>query len=707
MMALIEVRDLRVEFPTPAGVVAAVDGVGFDVDAGETVGIVGESGSGKSVTALSMMHLIDPPGRVAGGSIRFHGEDLLGRGERAMLDVRGKRIGMIFQEPFASLNPIATVGTQLREAVQADVYDAWRRGPVPGLAHTVGRWLHPGSRRRQDREGAARGAGLLRSVRLPDAEEAFRKYPHMLSGGMLQRVMIAVAMASRPALLIADEPTTALDVTIQAQILEILRERKAQSGSSMVLITHDLGLIAEMCDRVVVMYAGRVMESAPTAALFAQPRHPYTRGLLASMPSVHRPVGMLAAMDGAVPSMVGINPAQCHFADRCPLATELCRTRRPPVVDMGGGRTVACHAFSDEGMRAAGAGRRDPWSLATAPNGRHHPPRAGERDEAGPILELRGLRKEFAPRGRLRVTSNRAVRAVDGVSLEVRRGETLALVGESGCGKTTLAELILMLQEPTAGEVVLDGVPVGSAAGRRRSGLRRRVQIVFQNPRSSLNPRLRIEQILREPWQSQGRRPARGEVPRLLATVGLDGAVARRYPHELSGGQAQRVAVARALALRPDVIVLDEPTSALDVSVQAQVLNLLRALQAEMDLTFLFISHDLRVVRNVADRVGVMYLGKLVELGPTAELYQAPAHPYTRALIEAIPDADPSAVRERLVLAGDVPSPTRVPSGCRFRTRCPMAAAICAEKEPELREVRPGYKAACHFAVADTDTERR
>jgi peptide/nickel transport system ATP-binding protein len=700
-MPLLDIRGLQVEFPTPDGLVRAVGGIDLAISAGETLGLVGESGSGKSVTALSILQLLDPPGRVVAGEVLLGGVDLLKLAERKMLSVRGKRIGMIFQEPNTSLNPTVTIGSQLMEVVRVEDFDAWRSSFVRGFVRQIRR--RPGTRRSYKRDSLSVGESLLRSVYVPDARQALVRFPFMFSGGMLQRAMIAVALGAGPELLIADEPTTALDVTIQAQILHILRERKKADGLTLLLITHDLGMVAEMCDRVAVMYAGRIAETAPVIELFDEPLHPYTRGLLASMPSVIRPRRTLPTIEGAVPELIGLFGSSCFFAPRCPLATEICRTEAPLTVAVRSGHTVACHVYSHDAMRPLLPQLRMLWN--TAPGtvravgaSAAEPVRPQRPDDAAAstILEAIGLSKHFKVRGGGPAT----LRAVDGVSFDVRSGETLALVGESGCGKTTTGELILMLQRPTAGDVRFDGRSIFRSSPREQRRIRRLMQVVFQSPRSSLDPRMRVKDILHEPAAGVARRD--GAVvtkPReLLTMVGLQSRFMDLYPHQLSGGQAQRVAIARALAVRPRFLVLDEPASALDVSVQSQILNLLNNLQTEFGLTYLFISHDLRVVRNIADRTAVMYLGKVVEIGPTEQMYRRPMHPYTEALIASIPTAHPALRRERAILPGEVPSSASIPSGCRFRTRCPVADTVCREVTPEFREIAPGHWVACHFA---------
>ncbi len=689
----LEVAELSVEFPTQRGVIRAADAVSFAIAPGETVGLVGESGSGKSVTARSLMGLVDAPGRIVGGAVRLGGDDLLAKSEREMLYYRGQRMAMVFQEPADSLDPTSRVGAQLLEALKTDVYDAWRAGSFTGMRRAAGRRLHPRRRRDEERAYRAEAADLLRSVHLPDAAATLRRYPYTLSGGMLQRAMLATAIAGRPELLIADEPTTALDVTVQAHIVDLLRTLRDSLDLSVLFITHDLGLVAELCDSVVVMYAGRVVERAPVRRIFQAPRHPYTRALLAAMPSVERPDAQLAAIEGAVPRLAGLPPDACHFASRCPFASDICHRERPAMTEVDG-ELVACHLFSRPGLFPAPRAR-----LAELTREPREPRVAAARrapiDDGAPLVEAVDLSRWFAGVRTRSLGEKPTVRAVDGVSFSIRRGETLALVGESGCGKTTLGEVLVRLQPSSGGTLRWFGAEVKGAVSER--AFRRRVQVVFQNPRASLDPRMTVGQIVSEQCLAQREALSKERLAALLVRVGLHEDMVGRYPHELSGGEAQRVAIARALAPNPEFLLLDEPTSALDVSVQAQILNLLRGLQAELSLTYLLISHDLRVVRTIADRVAVMYLGRIVEVADTRELYADPRHPYTRALLSSIPRGHPGVEQERIVLSGDVPSPAAVPSGCRFRTRCPWAVARC-EVDPPLRTIGSDRWAACHFA---------
>ncbi|UFN48431.1 ABC transporter ATP-binding protein [Roseomonas sp. OT10] len=660
---ILAVEGLTVEFATSAGPVRAVDGVSWSVQPGETLGLVGESGCGKSVTALSVMRLLSrPAGRIVGGRVLFGGRDLLTLPEGEMRALRGRDIAMIFQEPMTSLNPVLSIGMQLAEPMRIHL----------GLS---------------EEEARARSVELLRLVGIPDGERRLGQFPHQFSGGMRQRVMIAIGLACNPKVIIADEPTTALDVTIQAQILELMKDLSRRLGITLILITHNLGIVARYVDRLAVMYAGRVVEEGPAEEVFAAPRHPYSIGLLRSVPRLDQPrTGMLETIEGLPPNLLRPPPG-CRFAPRCTARIPRC-DRDPPLRRMGAGRQAACHRADEmpgamPRRVAAGAAARAARSVAPSP-----------------LLQVRGLTKHFAVPARGLFGGTATVRAAEAVSFSVRRGETLGLVGESGCGKTTVGRMVLRLEEPTSGEILFDGEDVTQASAKRMQALRMRMQVIFQDPYSSLNPRMTAGDTIREPLTRRlglRRNAARERCATLLRQVGLPAEMAERYPHQMSGGQRQRVGIARALAMEPDFIVCDEAVSALDVSVQGQIINLLAELQAELGLSFLFIAHDLAVVRHLSHRVVVMYLGHVMEVADRDALYATPQHPYTRALLDAAPVPDPAVERRRLprALGGELPSPLSPPSGCVFRTRCPMAVAECAEAVPSLREVRAGHLAAC------------
>ncbi|WP_089314566.1 ABC transporter ATP-binding protein [Actinomadura mexicana] len=656
--------------------VGVVGGVDLRLRRGETLGLVGESGCGKSMTGLSVMGLLPPGGRVAGGSIKLAGQELVGLPEKRYQRIRGNEVAMIFQDPMTSLNPTKTIGDQVAEPVR----------------------LHRGASPKQARD---RALEMLALVGIARPAERLGQYPHELSGGLRQRVMIAMALSCEPKVLIADEPTTALDVTVQAQVLRLLHDLKDRLGMAMLLITHDMGVIAQWADRVSVMYAGGIVESARTGELFTGMRHPYARALLACTPRLTQPRGQaLYSIPGSPPDLAH-PPAGCRYAARCAHATDRCRSEEPVLAEERPGHALACWNPVDGPLGAAPPAASD---AETAPQ--TAPQTAQAPVPAGPVLAVDDLVREYAAGRSLRGGARRGVKAVSGVSFEVEPGRTFGLVGESGCGKSTLARMIVGLEKPSSGGVTALGAELGGLRGRGLRRHRRNLQMMFQDPFDALDPRMRIGAILREPFAAQGIGSAREQsaaIRDLLDEVGLPHGVLERYPHEFSGGQRQRIALARALALNPRVIVADEPVSALDVSIRSQVLNLMRRLQAKHGLTYVVISHDLTVVRYLADTVGVMYLGKLVEIGPPDDIYLRAAHPYTAGLIAAVPEPDPAAEPpgDQDGMDAEMPSPFDPPSGCRFRTRCPRAQARCAEEEPVLRGFDPGHSAACHFPLRE------
>jgi peptide/nickel transport system ATP-binding protein len=665
---LLSIRDLTVEFSSPKGPVLIVDGLSFDVHRNEVFGLVGESGSGKSVSMLAVMGLL-PAGAKLGGQVLLDGRDLLTMPREELRAIRGGQISMIFQEPMTSLNPVLRIGAQIAEMIQ----------------------IHqPRLPRAKVRD---RVVELLALVGMPDAAQRATLYPHQFSGGMRQRAMIAMALANEPSLLIADEPTTALDVTIQAQVLQVLAEVRTRTSTSMILITHDLGLIAESADRVAVMYGGRMMEVSAATPLFDEPRHPYTVGLLRSVPRLDGADADLASIPGQ-PPVPANRLTGCVFHPRCALrqGRALCAEQSPPLLPIGDDRAAACHFVAEVPA----------WAAAP-------PPVAIERTATisrahVEVLRVDALKKHFPTGGRFGFGGG-SLRAVDGVTFAIQQGETLGLVGESGCGKSTLGRTILGLYPPTEGGVSLSGDNLVGIGPRTMRRLRQGMQVVFQDPYGSMDPRMTVQDVVAEPLRIHGRyTPAR--VAELLDQVGLDPSHAGRKPAQFSGGQRQRIAIARALALQPKLLLLDEAVSALDVSIQAQVINLLMRLQRELGLAYLFIAHDLAVVRHISHRVAVMYLGRIVEIGTRDQIFGAPQHPYTQALLSAVPVPDPARRPTRIVLRGDLPSPARPPPGCVFHTRCLKAQAICSQLEPLLQEgASQGHSAACHFpagAMPDT-----
>jgi peptide/nickel transport system ATP-binding protein len=664
--SLLEVEGLTVAIRGAQRAVCPVEGVGLSIRAGETFALLGESGCGKSMTALAIARLLPEAARVESGRVRLGGEELLAMPESRMRRVRGGRIGMIFQEPATSLNPVMTIGAQIGEVL------ALHRG-LGGEAARI-------ETRR-----------LLEEVGIPAAQERLDDYPFQFSGGMKQRVMIAMALAGKPELLIADEPTTALDVTIQAQVLDLLARLQAERGMAMLLITHDLGVVARMAHRVGLLYAGELIETGSREDFFFAPLHPYAQRLFAALPDSTVRGKTLDALPGGVPTF-DRSFTGCRFAPRCPRVFERCQTNAPDwsVVK---GRSVRCHLYEDGGEAPARRQIADGMvKTAASPC-----PSSGS-----PMLEVDKLAVHFpVKKGLLRRTAG-WVRAVDGVSLRLEEGRTLALVGESGCGKTTVGRAILQLTPPTAGEMTFDGAPLRFHDRAAVRGMRRAVQMVFQDPFASLNPRLCIGDILEEGMVSLGvggdTETRRHTVDDLLTRVGLLPEMRWRYPHEFSGGQRQRIAIARALAVSPRVVICDEPTSALDVSVQAQLLNLMCELQRERGLAYLFITHNLAVVRYMADEVAVMYLGRIVEQGPAAQVLEVPVHPYTRMLLAAVPRIDTAAERS-VSVATEPPSPLAPPRGCHFHPRCAQADDICRTTFPAERELNHGHIVRCHLAM--------
>jgi peptide/nickel transport system ATP-binding protein len=649
---LLTLEHLRVRIGKGDSAVRAVDDVSFRIQRGETFALLGESGCGKSMTALAILRLLpQPAGRIAGGRVLLDGTDLTALPEIEMQRIRGRRIAMIFQEPMTSLNPVMSVGEQ--------------------IAETLRQHQHIRGRAAQERV-----LELLDAVGIPEVRRRYGEYPHQLSGGMKQRIMIAIALAGEPDLLIADEPTTALDVTIQAQVLELLQRLQREMHMAILLITHDLGIVAGMADRVAVMYAGQLVEEAGRNRFFAAARHPYSRRLFEALPDIGKRDRPLQSIPGFVPSL-DHDFRGCRFAARCDLAWSHCRTHVPSWTSLPDGQHVRCH-LADEHVTA-------PAGILAASASHEQPATAPVRDDR-PLLEVSDLRVHFPiHKGLFRRIAGQ-VYAVDGVSLAVPQGHTLALVGESGCGKTTAGKGILQLIRPTGGSVRFDGTELTLLKGERLRRRRADFQFIFQDPYSSMNPRMRVGDIVEDGMLAQGIGDGRSErqerMRELFRHVGLSPDHSQRYPHEFSGGQRQRICIARALAVDPRLVICDEPTSALDVSVQAQILNLLKRLQNELGLAYLFITHNLSVVSYLADRVAVMYLGRIVEEGPVAEVLDHPLHPYTRALLSAVPQIEAETRREIIRLEGDIPSPSSPPAGCHFHPRCPSAMPQCREHYP-------------------------
>ena len=668
---LLQIKDLHTDIEIRSGVVRALSGVDLHVNPGETLGIVGESGSGKTMTALSLMGLLPQGGKVSSGSIILDGQDLTKMPPHLKRKMRGTKVGMIFQDPLTSLNPTMKIGLQVCEPLR--VHEKLSK-----------------------RAALARAVEILKRVGMPRPEVVINNYPHQLSGGMRQRVMIAMALVCKPRILIADEPTTALDVTTQMQILDLIDELRDEYKMGVILITHDLGVVAGHTDRVAVMYAGRIVETAPTKTLFTEPKHRYTSSLMAALPERALAAGTkLFSIPGAPPSLTNL-PKGCRFAARCLWATDECRAGYP---DLSGddNHTFSCFHPVQEGDESPAV------LQAMMDTGK-----AEEAIDATPeisdevLLDVKEASREYESAGSGFFKRDKGVvSAVDRVSITVNKGETYGLVGESGCGKSTVGRLIAGLERPSGGAIELDGRDLATLKGRDAVRIHRDVQMMFQDSYAAMDPRMRIDQILAEPMSIQKTGNARQIAERImeiLEQVGLTEEVLDRYPHEFSGGQLQRLGFARSLTLAPDLIVADEPVSALDVSVQAQVLNLMKDLQQELGLSYLFISHDLAVVQYMADRIGVMYLGRIVEEGPAHEVVKNPKHPYTKALIDSIPVPDPEFKHDEsaIKLTGEPPSAVNPPEGCRFRPRCPFAGEEC-KVQPMLTDET--HRVACHHPL--------
>ena len=670
---LLDIRDLHTDIEIRSGVVHALSGVDLHVNPGETLGIVGESGSGKTMTALSLMGLLPQGGSVSSGQIILDGQDLTKLALKEKRKLRGTKVGMIFQDPLTSLNPTMKIGLQVCEPLR--VHEKLSK-----------------------KEALERAVEILKRVGMPRPEVVINNYPHQLSGGMRQRVMIAMALVCKPRILIADEPTTALDVTTQMQILDLIDELRDEYQMGVILITHDLGVVAGHTDRVAVMYAGRIVETAPTKTLFTEPKHRYTSSLMAALPERALAAGTkLFSIPGAPPSLTNL-PVGCRFAARCLWATNECRAGYP---DLSGDdtHTFSCFHPVQEGDESPAALQA---KLDTQKNGDEAGAQQAPLVSSKVLLDVKEASREYESVGSGFFKRDKGVvSAVDRVSITVKKGETYGLVGESGCGKSTMGRLIAGLERPSGGAIELDGRDLATLKGRDAVTIHRDVQIMFQDSYAAMDPRMRIDQILAEPMSIQKTGNARQIAERIMEIieqVGLTEEILDRYPHEFSGGQLQRIGFARSLTLAPDLIVADEPVSALDVSVQAQVLNLMKDLQAELGLSYLFISHDLAVVQYMADRIGVMYLGRIVEEGPAKEVVENPKHPYTKALIDSIPVPDPEFSHDdrAIKLTGEPPSAVNPPEGCRFRPRCPFAGEEC-KIQPALTDER--HRVACHHPL--------
>ena len=672
---ILAISELTVAYQVGDDWLSAVRDFSLTISQGQTYGLVGESGSGKSTVALAIMQHLDQSGRVLEGRIQFNGRDLLPLDESDMRKVWGRELVMVPQDPLSSLNPSIQVGEQLAES----------------LRH------HLGFGRQ---EAAARAQALLEMVRVPDPARVAKSYPHQISGGMQQRVMIAMALSTEPGLLVLDEPTTALDVTTQAAILDLLSELIKGRDLAALYVTHNLGVVARICDRVAVLYAGELVEDAETGDLFRNPIHPYTQGLLESVPQPGDNKGTLdlASIPGRIPSL-GERPPACVFAPRCSLAIELCHQERPALEAPQDGRSVRCHRWSEivTGEISARVGPSSRFTEASVQA-------AGDEPD---VLNVESLQVHFDVRRSIKdvLTGKRAdqVKAVDNVDLSIKKGRTLGLVGESGSGKTSLARAVIGLEEASGGEMTLLNIELSPKLSKRPAETLRSLQIVFQNPEDALNPYFTVGQTLRRPLMKMRhlkRDEADKAVEQLLANVQLPSHYAQRRPGQLSGGEKQRIAIARALATDPDLLLSDEPVSALDVSVQASVLNLLQDLQSERGISNLFISHNLAVVGYLADTVAIIYAGNLMEVATSEELFQPPYHPYTEALLSAIPLTDPDVRPERIRLEGDVPNQIDIPSGCPFHPRCPRYLGdICADERPSWQVGKSGTRIFCHIPV--------
>lgn len=684
---VLSVKDLKVSFNTENGVVQAVRGISFDLHAGKTLGIVGESGSGKSVASMAIMGLHPTTADIT-GSIQYKGTELLGLSDKQMCEYRGKDIAMIFQDPLSSLTPVYTIGDQI-----AEVLKVHNRGMSKQAIKD-------------------RSVELMRLVGIPDPANRLKSFPHEFSGGMRQRVMIAMAIANDPAVLIADEPTTALDVTIQAQVLEVMEKAQDETGAGIIMITHDLGVVAGMADDIMVMYAGKPVEHARAEDIYNHPAHPYTIGLLGAVPRVDRADKVsLVPIEGTPPNLLS-EVHGCSFRPRCPIAKsggQCCKdVAEEPALRLIEGAGEGHYAAADIAEELVNARPEDLYPVPEVPESKYD---SVPREDRPAVLEVRDLKKHFPLlKGALVKRRVGTVKAVNGVSFDIREGECFSIMGESGCGKTTTLLEIMEFNKDTDGEIVVNGTSVHDGVkGSELLKMRKNQQMVFQDPTGALDPRFTVYEVLAEPLENQGwkKKDIQKRVLELMRTVGLQPDHVNRFPNQFSGGQRQRIGIARALAVNPKLVALDEPVSALDVSVQAGVINLLEKLRADLGLSYLMVAHDLAVVRHASDRVAVMYLGRVVEIGHVDHVFDNPIHPYTRALLSAIPVPDPEveASRERILLEGDLPTPLNAPDGCPFSTRCPIFKLLPEDKQKVCTSQHPGmsregdldHEYACYF----------
>ncbi len=656
-MSLLKINNLTIHFPTEEGDVRAVNGISFAVEEGKTLGLVGETGAGKTTTALGILNLVPEPGVIESGTIEYNGKDIVQMSQKELHEIRGNEITMIFQDPMTALNPVMTVGDQIIEVIA-------RHQNLSGV------------------ETRQRMLEILGKVGI-SSDRAY-DYPHQFSGGMKQRIVIAIALACNPKLLLADEPTTALDVTIQAQVMSMINDLKKEFNTAMILITHDLGIVAESCDDVAIMYAGKIVEMGALEDIFNHASHPYTKGLFNSIPSLEKDVHRLIPIRGLMPDPANL-PSGCAFHPRCPYATHICSVEVPPSVEISEGHVCSCHNCKPM------VGLDVPEQrLETAEAYRGRP----ENMQAKTLLEVSNLTKYFkTPRGMLH--------AVEGVNFSIREGETLGVVGESGCGKSTLGRTVMNLLDCTGGQIKFDGQDISHPNRKQKAMIHSNIQMIFQDPASSLDPRKCVSDLIAEPLRAmkmtKGKKAEDARVAELMDTVGLARRLAYAYPHELDGGRRQRIGVARALAVNPKFIVCDEPVSALDVSIQAQIINLLQDLQDQFGFTYMFITHNLSVVKHISHDILVMYLGCQVEKCRSKDLFSNPLHPYTKGLLSAIPIPSLTERKERIVMEGEVVSPINPKPGCRFAARCPYAGEKCTTVMPEVEEVLPGHFCACHY----------